>query len=182
MPSTRPSCMPVRASATNRKVTSRVMGMSRRRLERVTATGGDRGGQAQDEQGVEDVGTHHVADGDVGIALQGAGQADDQFRAAGAEAHDGQADDEFTDAGLAGDGGRTVHQPLGAEDDQRQARPAGRGSVMPLSILLPMRSRRQTFSTWKVWGNISTGWTSVILYCPLIISMSRACVAGLQLT
>ena len=39
MPSMRVICVPVSAKAANRKVTSRAMGMSRRRLERVTATG-----------------------------------------------------------------------------------------------------------------------------------------------
>ena len=45
-----------------------------------------------------------------------------------------------------------------------------------------LRVRLTTFSTWVVWGNISTGWTKSISYRGAKIARSRACVAGLQLT
>ena len=41
---------------------------------------------------------------------------------------------------------------------------------------------RATFSTWWVWGNMSTGWISTTRYLASSIAMSRAWVAGLQLT
>ena len=43
-------------------------------------------------------------------------------------------------------------------------------------------SSRVTFSTWCVWGNMSTGWISMTRYFSSSRAMSRAWVAGLQLT
>ena len=51
----------------------------------------DDGRQAQDEQHVEDVAAHHVADGDVGLAVQHRTHRHRQLGRAGAEGHDGQA-------------------------------------------------------------------------------------------
>ena len=44
------------------------------------------------------------------------------------------------------------------------------------------RTSLTTFSTWCVWGNMSTGCTASTRYCGSSRARSRACVAGLQLT
>ena len=111
----------------------------------------------QDQEGVEDIGTHDISNGHVGVAFEGADQADDEFRGGSAHSDDCKADDEFTDLQAAGDGGSTAYEPVGSEDDARKAGNQYE-DLNQHSFLL----RAQTFSTCCVWGNMSTGWTAVI--------------------
>jgi hypothetical protein len=81
----------------------------------------DQGADAQDEQHIEDVAAHHVADGDVGLAVEHGTDAHRDLGRAGAEGDDGQSHDERADAEGQSQLGRAAHEHVGAEDQQDQA-------------------------------------------------------------
>ena len=88
-----------------------------------------------------------------------------------------ESDDEFAQAGFPGYGGGPVYKPVGPEYYQRQT-----DQKKYNKFECHISSSAQTFSTCWVWGNMSTGWTAVILYFVQSISRSLAWDAGLQLT
>ena len=76
--------------------------------------------KAQDEHRIENVGAHHITDGNIGVTLRCADEAHHHFRCRGSHAHDGEADDEFAQAKAAGDGRSAVYQIIGPENHQGQ--------------------------------------------------------------
>ena len=86
--------------------------------------GGDEGGSAQDEEDVEDVAAHDVADGDVGVALPGGGEGGEQLGQGSAQRHDGQADEPFAHAKVPCQRGGGVHRHVTAPHDEHQTNDA----------------------------------------------------------
>ncbi len=83
--------------------------------------GVDRCTDSDHDQEVEDVGSDHVAQGEVIFPGQGGGDADGGLRHAGPEGHDGQADDDAGDPQEAGDAGTALHEQVRAFDQQKEA-------------------------------------------------------------
>ncbi len=67
--------------------------------------GKDNRSQAENYQDTEDVAAYDVADGDIGVGLDGCEYIDDKLRRGRPEGHDGQADDQVADLEDSGNGG-----------------------------------------------------------------------------
>ena len=80
--------------------------------------GRDEGGEAEDEEHVEDVAADHVAHRDVGLPGERAAHADRHLGRAGAHRYDGQPDHERRDAEAAGKARCPADQQFGADDQQ----------------------------------------------------------------
>ena len=78
-------------------------------------------GDSENQQGVEDVASHHIAYRDVGRTVQGAVDTDHQFGAGCAEADNGEAYDKFTDSEFAGNCRCSVNQDVRAENNKGKA-------------------------------------------------------------
>ena len=82
--------------------------------------GEEQGGNAQNEQRVENVGAHDVTQGNVCVALRSADETHHHFRCRCSHAHDGEADDKLAEAEAAGDGRCAIYQIIGPENHQSQ--------------------------------------------------------------
>ncbi len=83
--------------------------------------GADQGADADDDEDVEQVRAHHVADGHVALPAGGREQRDHQFGRRGADGHDREADDELRDAETLCHGRSAVREKMGAAEDHREA-------------------------------------------------------------
>ena len=83
--------------------------------------------RAEHERKVADVGTDDVAKSEIGGAVGGADDVDDELRGTGAEPDDGQADDKGRDAKRRRDIRRTPNQQRTPADQEHQSDDEGNG-------------------------------------------------------
>ncbi len=74
----------------------------------------DDGGQTQNNQDIQDIAAHNVADGDLRAPLQGGGYAHRRLRRTGPHRHNGQADNQRRDFQFRRDLRRSIHKPVRA--------------------------------------------------------------------
>ena len=70
--------------------------------------------QAENNQNIQNIAAHNIADGDFCAALQGRRNTDSSFRSTGAHSHNGQSDNQLGNLELIGNARRTVHEPIGS--------------------------------------------------------------------
>lgn len=81
----------------------------------------DHGAHAEHPEDIEDVGTHGIADGEVGQAAAGGGKGRHEFGEGCSEGHEGEADEGVGNAEAARDRGGAVHGDLSAEREGENA-------------------------------------------------------------
>jgi hypothetical protein len=82
--------------------------------------GRERAHHAQDEQDIEDVAAHHVADGDVVLPGERGAHRHRHLGRTRAKGHHGEPDDQWRHAERQGELGRAAHQRARTQDQQGQ--------------------------------------------------------------
>ena len=81
----------------------------------------DQGADAEDDEDVEEVRPHDVADGDIAVVRRGRQHRNDQLGHRSADSHDGESHDELGHAETLRESRRAVGQEVGAGKNQHEA-------------------------------------------------------------